>query len=93
MLGPLGQITVEAGRVVLVYYESFRRDEQAVLTIVAVIHPGHNWAVYWEPSSVLLNDSDMRVEHTRWHGHKVNEDVARAMFPHIESEYEVTWRP
>ena len=95
MLGPLKQITTEAGQSVLVYYESFRRDEQGVLTIVAVIHPGHHWAAYWEPSSLLLRDidADIRVNHTRTHGHKIDEDVARAMFGSIEEDYDVRWRP
>jgi hypothetical protein len=45
------------------------------------------WRAYWLAFSERLGDEDWRREEAARRGEKLLEDVARAMFPHIQGWY------
>lgn len=95
MLSPIWSETDgEDGRQdVYLVHEVFNRDGQAVITIVASIKPWcGEWRAYWRASPVLFTTAELRVERCKTSGCKLDEDVARAMFPQVEGRYDVSWR-
>lgn len=95
MLSPIREFPRQDGHQRLVH-ESFNARTRAVITVVASLSfmsrsdPERvtEWRVYWMPQSEEIDEGD-RVEQCASYGHKLPEDVARAMFPRIDGYYAV----
>lgn len=94
MLFPVEDRTEEGSQDIYLLYEMFNNDGLGVITIVASIKPWcHEWRVYWMASEYGGATPDTRFERCKRRGNKIDSDVARAMFPTVEAEHGVRWKP
>ena len=79
-------------------HESFFPATNTVITVVASLsfmdpHEPNwvtEWRAYWAASQVLSEDpieEGLRIAHCAGHGSKLPEEIARAMFAHIDGPY------
>lgn len=92
-LFPVEDRTEEGSQDIYLLYESFNRAALHCITIVASIKPWcHEWRAYWMALPAWSTNPEDRFEECKAHGNKLDEGVARAMFPTVEIEYDVKWR-
>lgn len=92
MLFPIEDKTQPGSEDIWLLYESHSRVGDGVIVIVASVKPWcREWRAYWLASTEAVSPED-RFDLCKTEGHKMDPDVARAMFPDVERDHDVEWK-